>query len=490
MKRVRKRSTGRRAPVAKSSKSKSGASRTGKSKTKPVKARAAKTSAVKTSSANGNSTKRNSAKANPAKTRLLKKRTHQVTANTRVNKVRAKESLRSGVRTPATGMVEAALAAFAHEVRTPLTGILAISDLLATSELGERERRWVDTIKAGAEHLSSLATLFVDAAKDGTTGIVPRQDLFDLRVLARGAGDSLAGRAAAKGLQYEVDISEELPALVVGDPVRLRAALENLIDNAVKFTEHGGVSLTVAPTARAKRGKRGARGKANTDPVAVTFAISDSGIGLSLQEIKRLFRPFSQANVSIASRFGGAGLGLSSVRQLARAMGGDVAVAPHAGGGTTFTLTMTLSEAEAPSAELVGSEDGVTLVPVRQLRVLGVEDNPFGRVVLNTILNELGHQAEFIGRGEAAPERITKGGLDAVLMDMVLPGINGVEAIGLIRKLTAPYGQIPIIGVSGRGEDEAPSRAAGADAFLLKPVSPRALATALIEATHRAAAAT
>jgi CheY-like chemotaxis protein len=151
---------------------------------------------------------------------------------------------------------------------------------------------------------------------------------------------------------------------------------------------------------------------------------------------------------------------------------------------------MTLSEAEAPSAELVGSEDGVTLVPVRQLRVLGVEDNPFGRVVLNTILNELGHQAEFIGRGEAAPERITKGGLDAVLMDMVLPGINGVEAIGLIRKLTAPYGQIPIIGVSGRGEDEAPSRAAGADAFLLKPVSPRALATALIEATHRAAAAT
>src|SRR6201995_1304699 len=94
-------------------------------------------------------------------------------------------------RAPATGVVEAALAVFAHEVRTPLTGILAISDLLATSELGERERRWVDTIKAGAEHLSSLATLFVDAAKDETTGLVLRQDLFDLRVLARSVGDSL-----------------------------------------------------------------------------------------------------------------------------------------------------------------------------------------------------------------------------------------------------------------------------------------------------------
>ena len=137
-------------------------------------------------------------------------------------------------------MVEAALAAFAHEVRTPLTGILAISDLLATSELAERERRWVDTIKAGAEHLASLATLFVDAARSQGNAMPVRQDLFDLRALARSAGDSLAGRAAAKGLQSTVEISEKLPALVVGDSVRLRAALENLIDNAVKFTEQGG----------------------------------------------------------------------------------------------------------------------------------------------------------------------------------------------------------------------------------------------------------
>ena len=225
------------------------------------------------------------------------------------------------------GMVEAALAAFAHEVRTPLTGILAISDLLATSDLGERERRWVDTIKAGAEHLASLATLFVDAAKTGTASGV-RQDLFDLRALARSVGDSLAGRAAAKGLRSTVDISEKLPALVVGDPVRLRAALENLIDNAAKFTEQGGVALAVSML-------RGVKGK-----IGVAFAVSDSGIGLTLAEIKRLFRPFSQANVSIASRFGGAGLGLSSVKQLARAMGGDIVITPRRGGGTTFTLTV------------------------------------------------------------------------------------------------------------------------------------------------------
>ncbi|WP_246739166.1 ATP-binding protein [Bradyrhizobium aeschynomenes] len=392
---------------------------------------------------------------------------------------------------PGPGVVEAALAVFAHEVRTPLTGILAISDLLATSELGERERRWVDTIKAGAEHLSSLATLFVDAAKDETTGALLREDLFDLRVLARAAGDSLSGRAAAKGLEARVDLSESLPGLVVGDPVRLRAALENLIDNAVKFTEQGGVALEIGLAGKAGRGKAPKAVKSTAKgKVAVAFRISDSGIGLTLQEIRRLFRPFSQANVSIASRFGGAGLGLSSVRQLARAMGGDVAVEPHEGGGTTFTLTVTLTVAAVPQTTAEGGEDGVTLVPTRALRILGVEDNPFGRVVLNTILNELGHQAEFIGRGEAAPERVAAGSYDAVLMDMVLPGINGIETIAQIRALGAPHGTIPIIGVSGRGEDEAASRAAGADAFLLKPVSPRALATALLGATRRAAAAT
>src|SRR5438874_13608339 len=118
-------------------------------------------------------------------------------------------------------VVQAALAAFAHEVRTPLTGILAISDLLATSDLGERERRWADTIKAGAEHLANLATLFVDAARGGNAAAL-RRDLFDLRSIARNAGDSVAGRAAAKSLQSRLEISDKQPARFMGDPVRLR----------------------------------------------------------------------------------------------------------------------------------------------------------------------------------------------------------------------------------------------------------------------------
>jgi CheY-like chemotaxis protein len=410
----------------------------------------------------------------PPKRRPPNKRAKAIAAR----KASGKRAAKTAAVTAVPGMVEAALAAFAHEVRTPLTGILAISDLLATSDLDERERRWVDTIKAGAEHLAGLATLFVDAARSGASGLGVRQDFFDLRALTRNAGDSLAGRATAKGLQSAVEISEKLPAFVIGDPVRLRAALENLIDNAVKFTEAGGVALAVMPM-------RGTKGK-----VGVAFAVSDSGIGLTLAEIKRLFRPFSQANVSIASRFGGAGLGLSSVKALARAMGGDIVVMPRRSGGTTFTLTVILSRAKGAVTIPSGAEADTPSSSARALRVLSVEDNPFGRVVLNAVLTELGHQAEFIGRGEAAAERIAQGGFDAVLMDMVLPGINGIEAIRRIRGLNAPLGRIAIIGVSGRGDDEAASRAAGADAFLVKPVSPRALATALLEATRRAAAAT
>ncbi len=400
--------------------------------------------------------------ARRTKARVSKKRA--VTAAAR--KLLAKKVAKA----PKANAIETALAAFAHEVRTPLTGILAISSLLATSDMGERERRWVETIKVGAEHLASLATLFVDAARRGGAGLQIRQDFFDLRTLARTAGDSLAGRASAKGLKSRIAIADNLPAFVIGDPVRLRAALENLIDNAVKFTERGEVALEVSAHSDKKKQLR------------IAFAVSDSGIGLSLAEIGRLFKPFSQANLNIASRFGGAGLGLSSVRQLARAMGGNVSTAQRDGGGTTFTMVVLLKQAEKLDARLDDS-DTLSLPTSGSLRLLSVEDNPFGRVVLNAILTELGHKTEFIGNGEAAAERIAHGAFDAVLMDMVLPGIDGIEAIRRVRALGTPHGQIAIIGVSGRAEDEQASRAAGADAFLVKPVSPRALATALLQAT-------
>jgi two-component system, sensor histidine kinase len=369
-------------------------------------------------------------------------------------------------------LVEAALAAFAHEVRTPLTGILAISSLLATSTLDEREARWVETIKTGAEHLSALSTLYVDAAKNATSTLRLHRDLFDLRAFARSVGDSLEGRATANGLTVQVTISEELPPFVLGDAVRLRAALENLIDNAVKFTASGAVGLDVSVVQRAK------------DKVKVTFAVADSGVGLSIADIKRLFRPFSQASIDIAARFGGAGLGLWSVKQLSRAMGGDVGVKSRQEGGTTFALTVGLIADDNVSSEAATT----SFADAKGLRILSVEDNPFGRVVLNTILGELGHKVEFVGQGELVVQRLEGGQFDVVLMDMVLPGIDGVETIRRIRALGRPHGNIGVVGISGRDDDGDRARAAGADAFLPKPVSPRALAAALRAASGRAEA--
>jgi CheY-like chemotaxis protein/nitrogen-specific signal transduction histidine kinase len=364
--------------------------------------------------------------------------------------------------------LEATLAALAHDIRTPLTGILALSDLLATSDLGERERGWAVAIKGTAEHLAMLTSLIVDAARAEARGLVLRRVSFRPRQLAEALAASLTARTGTKALTSEVVVAADLPEAVIGDPLRLRGALENLIDNAVKFTERGGVRLEVGAD-RLPRGR-----------VQLVFTVDDSGIGLSAAEIRRLFRPFAQANDRIARRYGGAGLGLAYVKVLATAMRGDLTVKSRPGGGSTFRLTATVdlvTEADAVRGD--AATVPTRAAPVRALGILCVEDNPYGRVVLNTILTELGHRADFVGTGEAAVEAVAGGSYDVVLMDVTLPGIDGLEAT---RRILASGGQqVPVIGVSGRGsaEEEARGRAAGMVDYLSKPLSPSALARVL-----------
>ena len=365
--------------------------------------------------------------------------------------------------------IEATLADVAHEIRTPLTGILALGELLATSDLGARERGWASAIKSTAEHLALLTSLIVDAARADAKGLVLRRELIRPRRLAEALAASLAGRAEAKGLEHAANISAVLPQAVIGDPLRLRAALENLIDNAVKFTERGGVRLDVTC-------ERAARGK-----VRLVFIVTDSGIGLTAAEIKRLFRPFAQASEQVARNYGGAGLGLTFVKRIAKAMGGDLAVASEPGSGSRFRLSVTVdkvAEAAAPApSEGAAARDAAA----RSLAVLCVEDNPYGRVLLNTLLAELGHRPDFVGTGAAAVEAVAQGRYDVVLMDVTLPDFDGVEATRRIRALPGPGARIPIVGVSGRANaaDEATGRAAGMDGYLTKPLSPSALTQVL-----------
>jgi two-component system, sensor histidine kinase len=382
----------------------------------------------------------------------------------------ARRSIRRLRSTPLAPAAEASLTAYAHDIRTALTGILALGELLASSNLGERERRWAAGIKGSAEHLTSLTTLMIDATKAGTkagsAALTLREEVFRPRRLVEAVAESLSARAEAKGLATEVIVAQGLPDVLLGDAVRLRAAVENLIDNAVKFTDRGGVKLEFH-TASAKRGH-----------IRLGFTVTDTGIGLKPAEIKRLFRPFTQANVEIARRYGGSGLGLAVVKALAKLMGGDLTVTSAHGHGSVFRLSAVLKMAPAAAAANVPAPAMAT--PGRPLAVLCAEDNPYGRVILNTILTELGHRADFVGSGEEAVAAVARG-YDVVLMDVTLSGIDGLDATRRIRALGEPAGSTPIVGISGRTEvgDEQSARAAGMDFYLRKPVSPSALSEAL-----------
>jgi CheY-like chemotaxis protein len=189
-----------------------------------------------------------------------------------------------------------------------------------------------------------------------------------------------------------------------------------------------------------------------------------------------LFRPFAQASADIARRYGGAGLGLTFVKRIALAMGGDLKVTSTKGRGSTFRFTALVAR--------IGQRNAPTAAPRpqgRALNILCAEDNPYGRVIMNTILGELGHRADFVASGEAAVEAAARGGYDAVLMDVTLAGIDGLEATRRIRALPGVAGRVPVIGISGRArsDDEQAARGAGMNAYLVKPVSPSKLAEAL-----------
>jgi len=307
-------------------------------------------------------------------------------------------------------------------------------------------------------------SLVIDGVRAEKRGLVLRQQPFRPRVLAEAVGATLRARAQAKGLGADVAIAPELPALAIGDGARLRAALENLADNAVKFTDRGSVRLVVGAAPAPRKRHR------------LSFDFTDSGIGLSRSEIARLFRPFAQANVQVARRYGGAGLGLSFARRLAKAMDGDLKVESRRGSGSTFRLTVVVGAAAGkPGGNNAG---GATAgAGMRSLHVLCAEDNPFARVVLKTVLIELGHEVDFAGTGEAALASVQRGGYDLVLMDVALPGMNGLAATSAIRALEGAAARVPIIGISGHTEarDAEAALAAGMNAFLAKPVSPAVL---------------
>ena len=243
---------------------------------------------------------------------------------------RRRKGMRKSASKSAPCLDADALPVFAHDVRTALTGVLALGEMLARSNLGERERRWASDIKTSAEYLAALTSLVIDAAKADAGPLILQRQAFRPHALVAALEAALTVRTETKGLRAAIAVADNVPDWLIGDPIRLRAALENLLDNAVKFTDQGAVELEL-------RAEPVAPGR-----VRLRCIVRDSGIGLTRAEIKRLFRPFAQASGEIARRYGGAGLGLSIVKILAKGMGGDLTVTSTPGRGSVFQFTAVL----------------------------------------------------------------------------------------------------------------------------------------------------
>jgi hypothetical protein len=284
--------------------------------------------------------------------------------------------------------IETVLAAFAHDIRTPLTGILALSELLATSGLGEREKRWIAAIKDAAEHLAELTTLVVEGARTPTGRTAARHETFDLPRFAAAPGRPRG--APSQNLACEIIAADH----TTGE--RRRGATAHRARSSGQCSEiHP--CWRVGLEWRRRRSRRQAAAHLHGDRQRHRH---------ERRRDQRLFRPFAQANREIAQKFGGSGLGLVQARRLAQAMHGDLTVESAPGRGSTFRLTVMVDLAasceacvEAVAATKHGDRHG------RALNILCVEDNPYGRVVMNAILTELGHRVDFAGSGRVPSRR-------------------------------------------------------------------------------------
>jgi signal transduction histidine kinase/CheY-like chemotaxis protein len=351
------------------------------------------------------------------------------------------------------------LAAMSHELRTPLNGILGFAQLLLQdAALSERQRRGIGIIKSSGDHLLTLINDVLDLSRieAGRLDLYPLR--FELAALLKVVSDIARVKAEEKSLRFHFSAQPGLPAWVVGDDKRLRQVLLNLLANAVKFTDDGEVRFSVTRL-----------DVADGKGVRLRFEVADTGIGIAPDQLQRLFQPFEQAGET-ERRAGGSGLGLSISRQLVRLMGSDIEVDSRPGRGSRFAFTLELPVAEAeqrttPPAQAIVGYDG----PRR--RVLVVDDVPVNRAVLVELLGGLGFEVEEAGNGREGIERARAVVPDLIVMDNVMPVLDGIGATRLLRA-DELLRAVPIIAASASAsvEHQRSSLQAGANVFLPKPI--------------------
>ncbi len=361
------------------------------------------------------------------------------------------------------------LAMMSHEIRTPMNGVLGMLRSLSREGLTKLQNARVDAALTSGKGLMGLLNNILDYSRLEQGGATLEAEDFDLATALADIALLMSPMAEEKGLRlFTVLPDDPLPALR-GDMGKLRQIMFNLVSNAVKFTEHGEIRIEARLLSPAGDGQ----------PLQIRFLVSDTGKGIAPEALERIFSPFQQEDRQTARTHGGSGLGLAISRRLAGLMGGQLTAESQPGRGSTFILTLPFAQAEKPLAPVLLA---LPRTPGRKpLSVLVVEDHLINQEVARSFLEAMGHLVVMVDTGEVAISRVAEGRFDAVLMDVNLPGISGIEATKRIRGLVGPVALVPVIGVSAhvQSEDVLACLRAGMDEVIAKPVSPEALAKAL-----------